>query len=269
MYANRRRSGIRSCSGIVPINSRRAFVSVWLAGAVALLLLLAAGTAYRVMASRLRTILSTAIALPVPLRKIPVQIGGWQGQELPIPAVTEDYMRTNFADDFISRRYKDAARGLWADVYVVYCASRPSGLLGHKPRVCLPAHGWIHDSTVPSEIVSSSGRPIKCLLHRFHNVPAYQQVVVLSFYVLNGQVTLSEREFSGFFGRRPNIRGNPARYVAQVQVSSLVEYSARAAAREMVDTILSFLPDQDGAVWAMGSVETSSQPAGQADDSSR
>lgn len=233
------------------------------------MLLLAAGATYRVMVSRLRTILSTPIELPVPLSEIPTEIQGWQGQELPIPAVTEDYMRTNFADDFISRRYKNAEGGLWADLYVVYCASRPSGLLGHKPQVCLPAHGWIHDSTVRSEIVSRSGRPITCLLHRFHNVPAYQQMVVLSFYVLNGQVTVSESEFSGFFGRKPNIRGNPARYVAQVQVSSLLEHSARTAAGDMVDTILSFLPDHDGRVRAMRFVEEPSLSAGQADDGNR
>jgi hypothetical protein len=73
-------------------------------------------------------------------------------------------------------------------------------------------------------------------------------VVVLSFYVLNGRVTADEGDFSGLFGRRPNIGRDPGRYVAQIQVSSVVENSARIAAREMVDLVLDFLPDENGDV---------------------
>ncbi len=65
---------------------------------------------------------------------------------------------------------------------------------------------------------------------------------MLNFYVLNGQITLNERDFSGFWGRRPNLSGDPARYVAQVQISSTLEHSARSAAAEMADTLLAFLP---------------------------
>jgi hypothetical protein len=115
--------------------------------------------------------------------------------------------------------------------------------------VCFPAHGWIHDDTVSSEFVTRAGRTIGCLIHRFHKpAPAYRRVVVLSFYILNGQITLRERDFSGLFGRRPNISGNPARYVAQVQISSVLEHSARALARDLADAILAILPDQHGGV---------------------
>ena len=113
--------------------------------------------------------------------------------------------------------------------------------------MCFPAHGWIHDGTVTSEITSSSGRPISCLIHRFHKpAPSFQEIVVLSFYILNGQITLSENDFSGLLGRRPNVSGDPARYVAQVQISSVYENSIRTAAAQMADTILAFLPDQKG-----------------------
>jgi hypothetical protein len=224
---------------------------VWAVGSLSLVLLVASGIAYRVMASELRAVINTVIRLPKPLGEIPLGIGGWAGEELPIPEVTKKYMETNFADDFISRRYAHDRKGLWADVYVVYCSSRRGGILGHQPCVCFPAHGWIHDQTVASEITSASGRPVKCLVHQFHKpAPVYQQIVVLSFYVLNGQITLSERDFSGFIGRLPNVSGDPARYVAQVQISSVLENSARAAAADMVDTILSFLPDRQGRVKA-------------------
>ncbi len=253
MYANGIRFGAKCGKG--PLYLRARGTPAWLAGVVAVLLLIGAGAAYRGMAFGLQTILSKPIELPVPLNAAPMDINGWTGQELAIPAVTKHYMETNFADDFISRRYTNAAKGLWADVYVVYCSSQPAGILGHQPRVCFPAHGWIHDQTVASEIVSADQRPIQCLIHQFHNASTYQQVVVLSFYVLNGQITLTERDFAGFVGRRPNLSGDPARYVAQIQVSSVLENCVRLAASDLVDTLLAFLPDQEGRVRAVGLVD--------------
>jgi hypothetical protein len=180
---------------------------------------------------------------PIPLEQIPMQVAGWVGEDVPIPEGVKRYMEKNFADDYVSRRYTDVAQGLRANVYVVYCSSRPGGILGHRPGVCFPNNGWIDDGTETSEITSRSGRPISCLIHRFHMpAPAYQETVVLSFYVLNGQITLSEDKFSGWWGHRPNLSGDPARYVAQIQVSSSYEQSVRAAASEMADIILAILP---------------------------
>jgi len=65
---------------------------------------------------------------------------------------------------------------------------------------------------------------------------------------LNGQITTDESDFSSPLGRRPNIAGDPARYVAQVQISSVVENSIRTAAKEITDLILDYLPDEKGEV---------------------
>jgi hypothetical protein len=70
----------------------------------------------------------------------------------------------------------------------------------------------------------------------------------LNFYILNGQITTDEKYFSGLFGRRPNIAGDPARYVVQVQISSVLENSTRTAAKDMTDLILDYLPDENGKV---------------------
>lgn len=266
MYGGHSDSGSDCRRNLLPARMRRGAVPVWLAGVLAIVLLVVAGLTYRLSAAKMEN--PPAITLPVPLSELPKTIGAWQGHDLEIPTVTREYMESNFADDYVSRRYRRVADAVWADAYVVYCSSRPGGVLGHQPMVCFPAHGWIHDDTTPSEFVSRSGRQIKCLVHRFHKpAPDYRRVVVLGFYVLNGQITLSERDFSGMFGRMINISGDPARYVAQVQISSVLEHSARALACDLTDSVLAILPDKDGKVhWAISSstLPGASGAAGQA-----
>jgi hypothetical protein len=240
-------------------------VTVWMAVVLAVLLLIGAGLAYRAGADELETIRGEPVHLPLPLDEIPSRIGAWVGADLELDERVREYMKTNFADDFMRRQYVHADTGEAAGVYVVYCSSNPGGLLGHRPGVCFPANGWIQDQTTESEIVVSSGRPTRVLIHRFHKPsPGYQQVVVLSFYVLNGQITLNEKEFSGILGRRPNVAGDPARYVAQVQISAPLENTARQAARAIVDVILSFLPDDEGEVEVVHSTDDSPQAQGPA-----
>jgi hypothetical protein len=76
----------------------------------------------------------------------------------------------------------------------------------------------------------------------------HNRTVVLNFYILNGQVTADENDFSGPLGRRPNIAGDPARYVAQVQISSVLENFVRTIAKDVTDLVLDYLPDQNGKV---------------------
>jgi len=233
------------------IYAATAKVPAWFAWVLAVLLLISAGTTYRILASHLKLVVNTPVKLPVYLSSFPSQIGDWVGTNLSIPSTAREYMEKNFADDFISRRYINSMTQAWADIYVVYCSSRPGGILGHQPRVCYPGFGWIHDSTERSQFISRTGKQITCLIHRFHKpAPSYDQTVVLNFYILNGQITADENDFSGPFGRRPNIARDPARYVAQVQISSVLENSIRAAAKDMTDLILDFLPDRNGQVRA-------------------
>jgi len=228
-------------------------VSVWLVWILAVMLLVSSGITYRLLASHLELLFDTPISLPVPLSAFPTQIGNWIGADLAIPNTTKEYMEENFADDFLSRRYINPATRAWADVYIVYCSSRPAGVLGHRPRVCYPAHGWLHDNTETSQFTSRLGQRISCLVHRFQKpAPTHDQTVILNFYILNGQLTSDENDFSGPFGRRPNIVKDPARYVAQVQISSVLENSIRTAAKDMTDLILDFLPYENGKVRASG-----------------
>lgn len=233
------------------MQKEKATIPAWFIWTLAILLSISGGITYRVLASHLKHLASNPIKLFIPLSTFPTKIGDWVGMELTIPTTTKEYMEKNFADDFLSRRYINAAANAWADVYVVYCSSRPGGILGHQPRVCYPAHGWLHDSTEPSQFTSRIGQQVRCLIHRFHKpAPMYEQTVVLNFYILNGQITTDEKDFSGLLGRRPNIAGDPARYVAQVQISSVLENSVRKTAEDITDLVLDFFPDKNGKVRA-------------------
>jgi len=226
-------------------------VTVATATIVAVALLLGAGAAHRFYAPQWQMSIDKRIDLPIPLSEIPRQIGRWTGEKKELEESTAIYLKKNFADDYVNMVYSSLTERLGAVVFVVYCATRPAAIVGHKPQTCYPGGGWIWDSTTDSKITTTSGRSIDCLIHCFHRpAPFYQQVYVLNFYVLNGQITLREKDFSGWLGRRPNLNGDPARYVAQVQVSSGSENAIRAVARDVADTILAFLPDKDGRVAA-------------------
>jgi len=219
---------------------------------LAVVLLVSAGITYRILASGLERVIGRTIKLPVPLSAFPLQIGNWSGKDLPISNTTKEYMEKNFADDYFSRRYKNSAANTWADVYVVYCSSRPGGILGHRPRVCYPGYGWIYDSTQTGQFISRAGHQVPYLIHRFHKRSSMNdQTVVMNFYVLNGKLTSNEKDFSGIFGRRVNIAGDLAKYVAQVQISSVQENSVRLMAKDVVDLILDYLPDPNGKIRAV------------------
>jgi len=257
MHGPRRSPSGRSAKGVT---------SIPVAATISVVLLVAAGIAYRLAASAWDKDPGRSIPLPIPLSQIPQQIGDWVGRDLEIPAATQEYMKSHYADDYVSRRYVNATEQLLADVYVVYCSTRPSGILGHRPQVCYPGSGWLSDGQEQSEFTTQSGRRVPCLVDSFHmRPPAFQQTYVLNFYVLNGRITLSEKEFSSIWDRRPNLSGDLARYVAQVQVRSFnTEYPARALASQITETILGFLPDQNGHVAMAGAPADSAEAGGAA-----
>ena len=228
-------------------SKRRGSLSRRLAFTLAIILSLVSGVGYRILAYQHKLITATPIILPVPLSAFPTEIGPWIGKDVLIP---ENIQRAARNDDFLNRIYINKQTNKWANVYIAYTA-RPRTMLGHRPQVCYVAGGWVHDDTQPMEITTNTIEKIPCLLHRFHTPqPRYEQTVVLNYYIVNGQVTTDESVFSGVGWRTPNIAGDPARYVAQVQISSVLENSIREAAKDMTDFVLDFFPDENGRVRA-------------------
>ena len=220
---------------------------MWFVWLLAVVLLVSAGTAYRVLASRLE-LLTSGITLPVPLDAYPKRIRQWVGEDVPIPVNVQEAAGN---DAFVNRLYRSKSGKEWANVYIAYTA-HPRTMRGHRPRICYVAGGWVHDGTERAEFTSSLGRELPCLIHRFHRpAPDHDETVVLNFYIVNGRITCDDRVFSGVGWRTPNIEGDPARYVTQVQISSVLENSTRAAAEDMAELIFDFFPDEDGRVKAV------------------
>ncbi|HSW01582.1 MAG TPA: EpsI family protein [Sedimentisphaerales bacterium] len=175
------------------------------------------------------------IALPVPLAEFPHVLNGWTGEDLEIPTTVQEYMRANFADDFISRRYTNEATRQSADLYVVYCSSRPSGILRHQPLRCYAANGWIWDHATSQSVVTPSNRLFPLAMHRFRHPPTQRQVAVACFYMADNEF-VSEQDLSLRLARETS-QDRP-RYVAQVQISSSQEDSVHSAASAMVDAFV-------------------------------
>ncbi len=225
---------------------------MWLS-AVAIMILVGAG--YRILAASMKSLTQKPINLPVPITAFPFSVGNWSGEDIPVP---ENIQRVSGNDEFLNRLYINRTGNQWANVYIAYSA-RPRTMLGHRPQVCYVGAGWVHDSTELLEFFSRSSRPVSSLLHHFHKpAPSNEEIVVLSFYILNGQIISKEKGFSGIGWRTPNIAGDVTRYVAQVQISSVLEDSIRRVAEEMTDVILDFFPDEDGSVRSFKYIEAQS-----------
>jgi hypothetical protein len=185
--------------------------------------------------------------LPRQLAEFPIQLGDWAGKDIPIPPSTLKVARN---DDYLYRLYANDKNNERVNLYIAYTA-RPRNMVGHDPQRCYVGGGWIHDGTELSTVVLNSGNKVPCLIHRFHRpTPSGETIIVLNYYVANGRLSNDEQTFSGIGWRTPNIRRDASRYVAQVQISSFLESSVRKAAKEMTNSVLDFLPDENGEVKA-------------------
>jgi EpsI family protein len=182
-----------------------------------------------------------------------MEVNGWSGKDVPL---SEAVLKVAGNDDYVNRLYRNDEAGAWVNLYVAYSGD-PRTMLGHRPQVCYPASGWQHENTEHIEITTDNGMVVPCLLHRFSRTGLEGgSVVVLNFYVLNGVVTDDEGAFGSVGWRLPNVGGDIARYVTQVQISSVLEKSVRDAARELVEVVLEYLPDAEGVVAAAEAAPT-------------
>jgi hypothetical protein len=206
---------------------------------VAVLVIAASGTVYRVWAQKLDALSQIKVLPSIPFDQFPKTIGNWQGEDVPI---SETVLKVAANDDYVHRFYVNNMQRQNGSLYVAYTAE-PRRMLGHRPRVCYVGNGWIHDGSEDYRIETSSGRTINALLHRFHRPGLdYQNIIVINYYVINGVPTSNHKDFSGLRWRRPKKSDGRMDYVAQVQISSISESAAKTMAAEMSDPVFFHLP---------------------------
>ncbi len=205
-----------------------------------LLILFASGFFYRVFNSKLQRAVAKPVNLKYSLNLFPLKIYGWRGYEIPLPS---EIIKITGTDDHLNRFYCNKSKKMWVNFYAAF-SGRPRSMLGHRPGVCYPAHGWENGGVKKIEFENRYGKVIPCLLHRFHK-PGGRKIFVLNFYIINGKVCSSEEGFSGLGWRTPNIEGDAAQYVCQVQLRSDYENSVIIAAKDLSEELIEFLRNQE------------------------
>lgn len=204
------------------------------------LLLVGSGVAYRFTSAAIARELSATIKLDPPLATLPHAIGSWQGKDVEIREAVQQIAGN---DDFVNRAYRNARTGEEVMLYVGYTA-RPRTMLRHRPTVCYPSAGYSHVST-EKVVVGSAASAAPALLHRFLKAGLVDsRVVVLNYYVLDGDVTIDEDRFWGISWRSPTRANDDLRYVAQVQIMATVRGTQEAA----IDAVQKFAAEASPAI---------------------
>jgi EpsI family protein len=203
---------------------------VIVAAVVAGFLMLVSSAAYRVLAARLAAPVNTTLLSPAALERLPLQIGGWTGQEAPLD---EAVVRATDTDAHVSRIYSRHNTSENISLYIAY-GVRARDLMPHRPEVCYTGAGWTLIDRRSMELPLNDGKKLPCSAFQFsRGTLNTKKTVVLAYYIVDGQYC---RDVSLL--RSKAWRGSgTVRYVAQVQIvaSTTVNLNADSAARLVCD----------------------------------
>ncbi len=199
---------------------------VIVAAVVAGFLMLVYSTAYRVLAARLAAPVNTTLLSPAALERLPMQIGDWAGQNVPLD---EAIVRATDTDAHINRRYSQYNASEYIQLYIAY-GVRARDLMPHRPEVCYTGAGWTLIDKHFTELPLSDGMELPCSVFQFsRDTLNTKKIVVLAYYIVDEQYC---RDVSLL--RSKAWRGSgTVRYVAQVQIvaSTTSNLTADSAAR--------------------------------------
>ena len=186
---------------------------VIVAAVVAGFLILVSSAAYHVLAARLAAPVNTTSLPPAALEKLPMQIGDWTGQNVPLD---EAIARATDTEAHINRRYSRHNALEHISLYVAY-GVRARDLMPHRPEVCYTGAGWTLVDRSSLELPLSDGMKLPCSTFQFsRGALNTQKVVVLDYYIVDGQYC---RDVSLL--RSKAWRGSgTVRYVAQIQIAA-------------------------------------------------
>ena len=211
--------------------------SVTIAAMTAGILMIISGVGYRVLAARLASPVDATVISLEELKKLPLQIGDWKGQDV---ALDEAIVRATDTDAHLNRRYL-RQNGLDSiGLYIAYGA-RARDLMPHRPEVCYIGAGWTlvdrHSMDLP--LIDDIELPCRIIHFKRGNFNT-EKTIVLNYYIVDGQHC---RDVSLL--RSKAWRGSGTiKYVAQVQIITplATDQVADSAIRSVSDFAIESAP---------------------------
>ncbi len=166
-----------------PITEKKGHPRPALAAIAASVLMLLCSWAYRVMAAQLGTPLPVTPIAREALDTLPLQIGAWTGQDVPLD---QEIVRRTDTDAHLNRRYSRG--GLETVSLYVGSGVRTRDLIPHRPEVCYILAGWTRTGHRPQEVALRDNTRLPCTLFEFsRGVLNRTRLTVLHYYLVDGQ----------------------------------------------------------------------------------
>jgi EpsI family protein len=182
---------------------------VAIAAAVASGLMLVFGLGYRAVAARLEAPVNTAPVSQESLDRLPLEIGGWTGQDTPVDA---DIIKATDTDAHVSRRYVSNTGSGSVSLWIA-SGVRARDLMPHRPEVCYVGSGYTLVKQESPDLPLADGSVLPCNAMQFsRGVLNNNRVLVLYYYIVDGQYCRDVSEW------RYRLIWTRIGYIAQVQV---------------------------------------------------
>jgi EpsI family protein len=114
---------------------------------------------------------------PPPLSHFPAAFNGWS--ELREDPMDADVLNTLRADRLLSRTYTNSAEGIAGLLVAWFQSQRAGASQPHSPKVCLPASGWMPESTGEMSISTAAGA---ITVNRYVVASRSERAVILYWY---------------------------------------------------------------------------------------
>ncbi len=201
--------------------------AVLIAAITASVVMVAYGLGYRVLAARLNAPLDATPVSQEALDELPMEIGDWTGQEVPVDA---EIVRATDTDAHVSRRY--TKKGGFESVSLWIAAGvRARDLMPHRPEVCYTGAGWTLVNRRLTELFLSEETELPCNIMRFsRGALNTEHVMVLDYYLVDEEYCADVSSLRSRAWRGSGAVG----YVAQVQIVVAVPSPAAVEAAQRI-----------------------------------
>jgi len=207
--------------------------SIILTAIVATFMMLIFGTIHRTLNARLVSDEGLSSMSPDCLEIIPLQIGGWSGQDEPL---SDSIIEATDTDAHINRRY---FRYNLLDQVSLYIAAgkRARDLMPHRPEVCYIGAGWTRLSSDSTELLLDDGKVLPCNIFQFSKgALSTENIIVLDYYIVDGQFYRDVSQLRSKIWKGSGAVG----YVAQIQIVAVI------ASNQKEDTAVQMVSDFAG-----------------------